>query len=144
MNKYLYRVVNISECRRLDLFDKLITPVLNYSCEVWGFINGNAAERVHMQFCKRMLGVKMCTQNEFIYGEPGRISFQSMRYYNITKYWLKIRRTDSNTNVYKVCCLLKHDLEYQPNKTNWCFLVENLLCTFGVHDAWMMQARCWN
>jgi len=31
-------------------------------------------ERVHLQFCKRLLGVKRCTQNDFVYGELGRMN----------------------------------------------------------------------
>ena len=60
-----------------ELFDKMVSPILNYSCEVWGFIEGSAIERVHMQFCKRFLGVKRTTQNDFIYGELDRMSFKN-------------------------------------------------------------------
>ena len=34
LNKYLYKFTYISPKHKLDLFDKLITPILNYSCEV--------------------------------------------------------------------------------------------------------------
>ena len=51
LNRYLYKLTSISPKHKLELFDKLITPVLNYSCEVWGFIQANPIERVHLQFC---------------------------------------------------------------------------------------------
>ena len=44
------------------------SPVLNYASEVWGFIQGNAIERIPLQFCKKILGVKRTTQTDFIYG----------------------------------------------------------------------------
>ena len=53
---------------KLELFDKLISPFFNYLCEVWGFCQANAIERVHMQFCKKLLGVKKTKQNDFVYG----------------------------------------------------------------------------
>ena len=53
----------------LDLFDKLIAPILNYGSEVWGLNSAKAVETVHLSFCNRMLGVKQTTQNDFIYGE---------------------------------------------------------------------------
>ena len=31
--------------------------------------------------------VKRSTQNDFVYGELGRIDFQCMRYFNIIIYW---------------------------------------------------------
>ena len=74
----------------LDLFDKLVSPILNYGSEVWGFYKSTAIETVHLQFCKKLLGVKQTTQNDFIYGELGRIDFQSQRYLIIVKYWLKL------------------------------------------------------
>ena len=56
LNKYLYKFTFISPKHKLDLFDKLVTPILNYGCEVWGFPEAKAIERVHMQFCKTVLG----------------------------------------------------------------------------------------
>ena len=53
----LKAITNISVRYRLDLFDKLISPILNYANQVWGFIQGSSIERVHLQFCKRLLGV---------------------------------------------------------------------------------------
>ena len=48
LNKYLYKFTFISPKHKLDLFDKLVTPILNYGYEVWGFAQANAIERVHM------------------------------------------------------------------------------------------------
>ena len=66
LNSYLYSFTNISIRHRLELFDKLVTPIMNYGSEVWGFCHGKQIERVHMLFCKQLLGVKTSTQNDFI------------------------------------------------------------------------------
>ena len=42
----------------LNLFDSLVASVLNYGCEVWGFINAEYIERVHRKFCKYIINVK--------------------------------------------------------------------------------------
>ena len=39
------------------LFDRLVLPVLLYSCELWGFHTAVAVERVHLKFCKWVLKV---------------------------------------------------------------------------------------
>lgn len=44
----------------------MITPVLSYASEVWGFVQGNAIEKVHLQFFTQILGVERNTQNNFI------------------------------------------------------------------------------
>ena len=99
MNKYLYKFTYISPKHILELFDKLIMPILHYGCEVWGFIPANAIERVHMQFCKRLLGVKKNTQNDFVYGELGRTNCRSKRYLLILKYWFKILTCPDNKHI---------------------------------------------
>ena len=58
LNIYLYDFVNITPKHTLEFFDKLVSRILNYGAEVWGFCKANQIVRVHMQFCKRLLGVK--------------------------------------------------------------------------------------
>ena len=58
MTKYLNNFVSVSPRHHLDLFDKLVRPILQYGCEVWGFANAPVIERLHLRFCKRILGVK--------------------------------------------------------------------------------------
>ena len=58
LNKYVRKFVNLKPKHVLDLFDKLVKPILSYSSEVWGFSQAMVIERVHLQFCKT-LGVKL-------------------------------------------------------------------------------------
>jgi hypothetical protein len=39
----------------LDLFDKIVKPILLYGCEVWGFSDNNVIEKHHLKFCKLIL-----------------------------------------------------------------------------------------
>ena len=57
LNIYMYirKFVNLKPKPVLDLFDKLIKPILNYSSEVWGFSQAMVIERVHLQFCKKSI-----------------------------------------------------------------------------------------
>ena len=36
----------------LNLFDSYIASILNYSCEVWGFIKAENIERIHRKYMK--------------------------------------------------------------------------------------------
>ena len=118
LNKYLNKFANVSPSHVLDLFDKLISPILCYASEVWGFSKANNVERVHMQFCKKLLSVKQCTQNDFVYGELGRCHFQTQRFYNIIKYWLKIICCQDTKYVKIVYDMLLNDLNTYPNKVS--------------------------
>ena len=89
LNSYLYKFTNISPRHTIELFDKLVSPILNYAAEVWGFFQATHIESVHLQFCKRLLGVKRTTQNNFVYGEFGRINFQTRRFFYYTEILVK-------------------------------------------------------
>ncbi len=58
----LYRVfhanIHISVAIQYQLFQSLIQPILCYGCEVWGFREADAVERVHLKFIKKILCVK--------------------------------------------------------------------------------------
>ena len=68
----LGRLHNLSICSQLDLFDKMVKPILLYGCEVWGIGNNDMIERVHLKFCKLLLSLKTSTPSYMIYGELGR------------------------------------------------------------------------
>ena len=139
LNKYMYKFTFITPKHKLELFDKLVSPILNYSSEVWGFCQAYAIERVHMQFCKKLLGVKKTTQNDFVYGELGRTNYITKRYLIIIKYWLKILLTPENKYIKLVYNIMLKDIQEMPNKTNWASLVRQLLMSLGFNEVWVAQ-----
>ena len=54
---------------------------------------------IHMQFCKRILGVKRNTTNMLVYSELGRLPLYISMNIRIVKYWIKLLNTDN--------CILK-------------------------------------
>jgi len=61
---YQYRnsfVNNISSIVSMELFDKLISPILCYDSEELGFHTANNVENVHIRYCKSILGVRHST-----------------------------------------------------------------------------------
>ena len=99
---HLLKFYNITVSHTLELFDKLVAPILSYASQCWAFCKADAVERVHTQFCKSLLGVKTSTQNDFIYGELGRIDLKTIRIYSAVKFWLKILGANEN-KIYKRC-----------------------------------------
>ena len=43
---------NLSISCQLELFDKVVKPILVYGCELWGLSNCDIMERVHLKYCK--------------------------------------------------------------------------------------------
>ena len=56
---------------QLDLFDKLVTPILLYGSEIWAYKN-NDIEKHHLRYCKYILSVNKSTTSSMVYGELGR------------------------------------------------------------------------
>ena len=139
LNSYLYKFTDISPYHRLELFDKLVTPILNYSAAVWGFCKADKIEVVHLQFCKRLLGLKQCTQNDFIYGDFGRCSFHCRRLFIIIRYWLKVITCNENKYIKHIYNLMLSDIESMPESENWAMLVKRLLCSLGFNNVWLAQ-----
>ena len=71
-------------------------------------------ERVHLQFCKRLLGDKKTTQNDFVYSELGRTTCIIKRYLSIIKYWFKILNLGNTNYIKLVYNMMLADLESNP------------------------------
>jgi hypothetical protein len=107
LEKCIRNFVGITPLHKCSLFDKLVVPILCYCCEVWCFRHAAAINRVHMGFCRRLLGVKQTTQNNFVYGELGRTPLVLIRHASIVKYWLHIVQEtcgiDLSTAIRRLC-----------------------------------------
>ena len=57
---------------QLDLFDKLVTPILLYGSEIWAYENNDVIEKLHIRYCKYILNVNKSTISLMVYGELGR------------------------------------------------------------------------
>ena len=90
----------------LNLFDKMVTPVLSYGCEVWGFHTASVIGRLHLKLCKLVLKVSKSTCNEMIYGELEIYPLIIERKVRILSYWLKIVHNESNLHLQKVYSLM--------------------------------------
>jgi hypothetical protein len=55
----------------MDLFDKVVKPILLYDCEIWGFSCLSLIERLHLKFCKYILNLSSSTPNVIGYGVSG-------------------------------------------------------------------------
>ena len=76
---------------KCSVFDTYIGSILGYAAEIWGFHKGLDIEKLHVMFCKNILGVKKSTCNNLIYFELGRLPLIFLRKIKIFKYWMKVK-----------------------------------------------------
>ena len=139
MNKYLYQFTDISIKHRLDLFDKLIVPIICYGADVCGFIQAQAIKRVHLRFLKTILRVKTSTPKNLVYAELCRQILRTKRLVQIMNCWFKMLTPQDAKNIQHVYKFMLQDVEAHPNKVNWAVLVRNLLSELRFHEVWVPQ-----
>ena len=83
---------------QIDLFGKLVNPILTYGCEIWGYENIVNIERIHRSFIKHILRINKYSANSIIYGETGTHKIEVDIYTRMIGYWHRLR-TGSNTKI---------------------------------------------
>ena len=58
LKRILHRYPEMMPETQIKLFRSLVSPVLAYSSEIWGFCEADQIEKVHLAFMKNVLGVK--------------------------------------------------------------------------------------
>ena len=130
------RQFNLSIDCQLDLFDKMIKPVLLYGCEIWGFSNLDIIERLHLKFCKYILGVNKSTPNFMVYGELGRYPLSISIKMRMITFWANI----VNSNISKLSGIL-YRLAYFNHNTKsipipWLSFIEKTLNECGLCNVY--------
>ena len=142
----LFSVFNQYEFKlkeKLKLFDVLISPILNYSAEVWGNHMAKDIELIHSKFLRKLLCVKTSTNLVGLYGELGRIPMHEHRKIIMFRYWIKILNLNENSIIKQVYLLLKNDADngINYNKNNWASQIKEMLEQLGLTNLWINQER---
>ena len=91
----------------LKLFDSVISPILLYCSEIWGAFgyldyekwDGNPIEKVHLSFCKHVLGVNRSTTNNLVRGELRRYPLKTTidcRYISFLQHIISMPQSSSH------------------------------------------------
>ncbi len=109
----------------MQAFDSLVLPILSYAIEVWAVDDkiGDAAELLHRQFLKHLLGVRDSTANVTILAELGRFPLCFHWWQQILRYHNRINDLSDDERLIK-CAFVEgmHDpahLFWSHNVHNW-------------------------
>ena len=107
------------------MFDSLVAPILLYGSEVWGVGKNDNIEKVHLQFLKRILGVRVTTPNCLVYGELGRYPLNINIKCRMLCFWSRLMTTEKlSSKIYKLLFKL-----YANDKSD--FICEKYTKYFG-------------
>lgn len=134
------RRLNLPVDVQFDLFDKTVTPVLLYGCEIWGFENTDILERLHLKFCKYVLGVNSSTTNNMVYGELGRYPIKISVEVRMINFWARLVQFASKEKLsQKMYMMLPKTQNNLPKQFKWLQYIQNILNKCGLSYIWNDQ-----
>ena len=133
------RVLNLPIEMQIDLFKKLIKPILLYGCEIWGFGNLDIIERVQLKFLKRILNLKKSTPSYMVYGETGFTPLKVDIQARIVAYWTNLLEFNTgrlSSMIYNIIYIL---FEEGKCKSKWLENVKDIVSINGYANVWQSQ-----
>lgn len=121
--------LNLDMKTMFSMFDSLVAPILLYGSEVWGAYSIKEVDKLHLRFCKNMLGVRSQTSNVAVMGELGRFPLTILCRERLLKQYLKIMK-NPNSLMYNVFFDLK-STNILISNNSWALSVKNLLNDLG-------------
>ena len=134
LKRVMKTVGNFPISLSLDLFDKLIVPILLYGSEVWGTQHREPIELVHRKFCKYIMSVSYNTSNAAVLGDLGRTPLSVLYKYRCIKFWLKIVH-DNHTRLRNSTYNLLRQTHENRGGT-WVSEIKFLLYSLGFGNVW--------
>ena len=134
------RIHNLSiECQ-IDLFNKIVKPILLYGSEIWGFSkNIRYLEKVQLRFCKLLLKLKSSTPNYMVYGELGIYPLEIDIKVRMISYWCRLL-SGKETKLPYICYKLQHKLFIDDHfDFLWIQFIKKIFDDTGFSNIWMNQ-----
>ena len=123
----------------IDLFHKMVLPILIYGCEVWGYTNLEKLEIFFRKFLKRVLWLSKSTPNCVVYGETGTFPISNLVQNRMISFWIKVSEGKSSklsTSFYRLIYKLHLNNTYH---SPWLMKIKSILCNSGNPSFWFNQ-----
>ena len=127
---------------QISLFNSLVTSVLCYACEIWGFAEAKKIETLHLRFLKIVLKVKKSTPTCVIYKECNVYPLYLTRIFRIIKYWIKIVKLNDNDPLkilYLTSLSVDEYINVDKSSLCWANQVKDILYCNGFGYVWENQ-----
>ena len=130
------KTLDLSVDTQIELFDKMIKPILLYGSEIWGYSNVKPIERIHVKFLKSIFNLKQSTPNVMLYGEFGVYPIEIDIKVRLISFWSKVAETDS----LKYSNMIYQHLFYSNVPSKWMIFCKNILRNTGYSGIWDNQS----
>ena len=138
----------LRKCRKLmlpieiqiELFDKMIVPILLYGAEIWCPDMCDLATKLQLKFYKMILGLSKTTPSIMVFGELGQYPLEITAKCRMLCYWHKLTNVHNKDKLSSVIYRFLHNL-YRTNvyKSPFLLHVHSTLDTLGYSGLWLNQ-----
>lgn len=127
--------LNLNVSTRFHLFDHMISPILLYGCEVWGFENLDQIELFHRAFIRRTLNVHKRAPSPMVYGESGRSEMKYTVWKRMITFWFKVSAASS-----KFSYTFYKTIQKSPSLTSpWLNFIKSLFDNSGIPQVFRYE-----
>ena len=123
----------------LNLFDTLVSPVLLYGCEIWGYEGTENLEIFFRSFLRKTLKLNDQTSNYMVYGECGKMPLNLIIQLRMINFWLHITSGNENKLVFQVYSLLRQMHNNKNYSSPWIIKIEKIFNDCGMGNLWQNQ-----
>lgn len=135
------RSLNLTIDLQVDLFNKMVKPILLYGSELWGHGNCDVIERVQLKFIKHILNLKRSTPTFMIYGELGITPIIVDIKARVISFWSKLVSMQNQPTrlSYQMYLLIFHMHKHGLCKSAYIENVKGILESCGFSGIWETQ-----
>ena len=119
----------------IHLYDYLVKPILTYCSDFWGCIQpkNNPIEKVHLMFCKHLLGVRRQTCTVGVLQEIGMMPLSLFAIKSATKNWERIQQGKANS------LLIASNNYSRKENLPWASNIKFLFSSNGLLDQYLRK-----
>ena len=124
---------------QIDLFQKMIEPILLYGSEIWGFENTAMLETFRLKTIKQLLGLKMSTPSYMVYGETGLLPLESTIKKRMIAYWSRLVCGKKEKTSLQLMNIMINDNTQNSTNYKWLKKTKMILDNTGFTYLWQQQ-----
>ena len=119
----------------IHLYTYLVKPILTYCSDYWGCLQpkNNPVEKVHLMFCKNLLGVRKQTNTEGVLQEIGMTPLTLFAIKSAVKNWERIRQEKANS------ILIALVNEAHEENLPWMSNIRHILSSNGMLQEYLQK-----
>ena len=125
------RAMCLSVGCQIDLFQKMVVPILLYGCEVWGYAELDVLDKLQLDFLRFIFKVKRSTPIPMLYSESGLMPISTLVKSRMLSFYCKLTNPASDTlssDVFNFVIQLYHSSGY---KSMWLSRIRQLFIEVG-------------